>query len=67
MTLCHMNVEIEQPICDEIKLGCLALNEFYDDMMLNVKCLSPPSDNGELTVLAAGRHEYPFSFQLPEE
>ncbi|XP_012678650.1 arrestin domain-containing protein 2 isoform X1 [Clupea harengus] len=25
------------------------------------------ADNGELTVLAAGRHEYPFSFQLPEE
>ncbi|KAL1265526.1 hypothetical protein QQF64_003553 [Cirrhinus molitorella] len=24
-------------------------------------------DNGELTVLSAGRHEYPFSFQLPEE
>ncbi|XP_048028236.1 arrestin domain-containing protein 2 isoform X2 [Chanodichthys erythropterus] len=24
-------------------------------------------DNGELTVLPAGRHEYPFSFQLPEE
>lgn len=25
------------------------------------------SDNGEATVLAAGRHEFPFSFQLPEE
>uniref|UniRef100_UPI0037E991F2 arrestin domain-containing protein 2 isoform X3 n=1 Tax=Semicossyphus pulcher TaxID=241346 RepID=UPI0037E991F2 len=25
------------------------------------------SDNGEMTVLPAGRHEYPFSFQLPEE
>lgn len=25
------------------------------------------SDNGEVTVLSAGRHEYPFSFQLPEE
>uniref|UniRef100_A0A8C6SKF3 Arrestin domain containing 2 n=1 Tax=Neogobius melanostomus TaxID=47308 RepID=A0A8C6SKF3_9GOBI len=24
-------------------------------------------DNGELTVLTAGRHEFPFSFQLPEE
>ncbi|XP_040040229.1 arrestin domain-containing protein 2 isoform X3 [Gasterosteus aculeatus] len=24
-------------------------------------------DNGEATVLAAGRHEFPFSFQLPEE
>ncbi|XP_076880852.1 arrestin domain-containing protein 2 isoform X2 [Brachyhypopomus gauderio] len=24
-------------------------------------------DNGELTTLPAGRHEYPFSFQLPEE
>ncbi|XP_030639368.1 arrestin domain-containing protein 2 isoform X1 [Chanos chanos] len=24
-------------------------------------------DNGELTVLSAGRHEFPFSFQLPEE
>lgn len=25
------------------------------------------SDNGEVTVLPAGRHEFPFSFQLPEE
>jgi len=25
------------------------------------------SDNGETTLLAAGRHEFPFSFQLPEE
>ncbi|XP_026862672.2 arrestin domain-containing protein 2 isoform X2 [Electrophorus electricus] len=24
-------------------------------------------DNGEMTTLPAGRHEYPFSFQLPEE
>ncbi|KAK2869012.1 hypothetical protein Q7C36_000883 [Tachysurus vachellii] len=24
-------------------------------------------DNGETTTLSAGRHEYPFSFQLPEE
>ncbi|XP_046906291.1 arrestin domain-containing protein 2 isoform X2 [Hypomesus transpacificus] len=24
-------------------------------------------DNGELTLLSAGRHEFPFSFQLPEE
>ncbi|XP_034439653.1 arrestin domain-containing protein 2 isoform X2 [Hippoglossus hippoglossus] len=24
-------------------------------------------DNGDVTVLPAGRHEYPFSFQLPEE
>lgn len=24
-------------------------------------------DNGEVTVLPAGRHEFPFSFQLPEE
>jgi len=29
--------------------------------------ICPPPDNGELTVLPAGRHEYPFSFQLPEE
>lgn len=28
---------------------------------------SPPADNGETTVLPAGRHEFPFSFQLPEE
>ena len=27
----------------------------------------PFSDNGELTTLSAGRHEFPFSFQLPEE
>lgn len=27
----------------------------------------PSSDNGEVTVLPAGRHEFPFSFQLPEE
>lgn len=26
-----------------------------------------PSDNGDVTVLPAGRHEFPFSFQLPEE
>ncbi|KAG7275268.1 hypothetical protein CRUP_034995 [Coryphaenoides rupestris] len=25
------------------------------------------ADNGETTLLAAGRHEFPFSFQLPEE
>lgn len=25
------------------------------------------SDNGEVTVLPMGRHEFPFSFQLPEE
>ncbi|KAM6962647.1 arrestin domain-containing protein 2 [Aplochiton taeniatus] len=25
------------------------------------------ADNGELTLLPAGRHEFPFSFQLPEE
>ncbi|XP_041086642.1 arrestin domain-containing protein 2 isoform X4 [Polyodon spathula] len=24
-------------------------------------------DNGELTILQAGKHEFPFSFQLPEE
>ncbi|XP_048108895.1 arrestin domain-containing protein 2, partial [Alosa alosa] len=24
-------------------------------------------DNGELTILPAGKHEFPFSFQLPEE
>uniref|UniRef100_A0A8C3K998 Arrestin domain containing 2 n=1 Tax=Calidris pygmaea TaxID=425635 RepID=A0A8C3K998_9CHAR len=27
--------------------------------------LAPP-DNGEVTVLQAGRHEFPFTFQLPE-
>lgn len=26
-----------------------------------------PLDNGEVTVLPAGKHEFPFSFQLPEE
>lgn len=25
------------------------------------------ADNGEVTVLPEGRHEFPFSFQLPEE
>lgn len=25
-----------------------------------------PTDNGEATVLQAGRHEFPFTFQLPE-
>jgi len=25
-----------------------------------------PPDNGEVTVLQAGRHEFPFTFQLPE-
>ncbi|XP_065604737.1 arrestin domain-containing protein 2 isoform X1 [Cyrtonyx montezumae] len=28
--------------------------------------LLPPPDNGEVTVLQAGRHEFPFTFQLPE-
>lgn len=31
------------------------------------KCFLPLADNGEATVLPAGRHEFPFSFQLPEE
>ncbi|XP_031430582.1 arrestin domain-containing protein 2 isoform X3 [Clupea harengus] len=34
---------------------------------LKIPYLASFKDNGELTVLAAGRHEYPFSFQLPEE
>lgn len=39
-------------------------------MNSNIKCFFFyffPSDNGELTLLPAGRHEFPFSFQLPEE
>uniref|UniRef100_A0A8D0GV95 Arrestin domain containing 2 n=1 Tax=Sphenodon punctatus TaxID=8508 RepID=A0A8D0GV95_SPHPU len=28
--------------------------------------LPPPPDNGEVTVLQAGKHEFPFTFQLPE-
>ncbi|KAL8177947.1 UNVERIFIED_CONTAM: Arrestin domain-containing protein 2 [Gekko kuhli] len=28
--------------------------------------LTPPPDSGEVTVLPAGRHEFPFAFSLPE-
>ncbi|XP_064197501.1 arrestin domain-containing protein 2-like isoform X1 [Anguilla rostrata] len=34
---------------------------------LNLKEALLQSDNGDMTVLQAGRHEFPFSFQLPEE
>lgn len=36
------------------------LNLFFFFLLLSL-------DNGEVTVLPAGRHEFPFSFQLPEE
>lgn len=40
---------------------------------MNIKCVlfffyfPSSTDNGELTILPAGKHEFPFSFQLPEE
>ena len=35
--------------------------------MLHYVLSLSPSDNGRPTTLPAGRHEFPFSFQLPED
>uniref|UniRef100_A0A8C3GG19 Arrestin domain containing 2 n=1 Tax=Cairina moschata TaxID=8855 RepID=A0A8C3GG19_CAIMO len=48
----------------------VGLNTVYHDYMdfqtfLYRRCQLIP-DNGEVTVLQAGRHEFPFTFQLPE-
>ncbi|KAJ8383347.1 hypothetical protein AAFF_G00222070 [Aldrovandia affinis] len=43
-----------QTYCDEVEY-----------LNLEESLLQP--DNGDVTVLQAGRHEFPFSFQLPEE
>ncbi|XP_074708042.1 arrestin domain-containing protein 2 isoform X2 [Strix uralensis] len=48
----------------------VGLNVVYHDYtasqtFLNRRCQLIP-DNGEVTVLQAGRHEFPFTFQLPE-
>ncbi|KAM6921908.1 arrestin domain-containing protein 2 [Xenentodon cancila] len=41
---------------------------FSDEVeYLNRREVLLQADNGEVTVLPAGRHEFPFSFQLPEE
>lgn len=46
-----------------------AYTQNYSDEVeyLNRREVLLQADNGELTTLAAGRHEFPFSFQLPEE
>ncbi|TRY88122.1 hypothetical protein DNTS_031502 [Danionella cerebrum] len=46
-----------------------AYTQNYSDEVeyLNRREVLLQADNGELTALPAGRHEYPFSFQLPEE
>ncbi|KAJ8357762.1 hypothetical protein SKAU_G00205560 [Synaphobranchus kaupii] len=46
-----------------------AYTQTYSDEVeyLNVKEALLQADNGDVTVLPAGRHEFPFSFQLPEE
>ncbi|KAG7456587.1 hypothetical protein MATL_G00237390 [Megalops atlanticus] len=46
-----------------------AYTQTYSDEVeyLNVKEPLLQPDNGEMVVLQAGRHEFPFSFQLPEE
>ncbi|KAG7327662.1 hypothetical protein KOW79_009268 [Hemibagrus wyckioides] len=46
-----------------------AYTQNYSDEVeyLNRREVLLQADNGESTTLPAGRHEYPFSFQLPEE
>ncbi|XP_027025689.1 arrestin domain-containing protein 2 isoform X1 [Tachysurus fulvidraco] len=46
-----------------------AYTQNYSDEVeyLNRREVLLQADNGETTTLSAGRHEYPFSFQLPEE
>ncbi|XP_026862671.2 arrestin domain-containing protein 2 isoform X1 [Electrophorus electricus] len=46
-----------------------AYTQNYSDEVeyLNRREVLLQADNGEMTTLPAGRHEYPFSFQLPEE
>ncbi|XP_053490168.1 arrestin domain-containing protein 2 isoform X1 [Ictalurus furcatus] len=46
-----------------------AYTQNYSDEVeyLNRREVLLQADNGELTKLPPGRHEYPFSFQLPEE
>ncbi|XP_066492342.1 arrestin domain-containing protein 2 isoform X1 [Tiliqua scincoides] len=36
------------------------------DFLSHRETLVAPPDNGDVTVLQAGRHEFPFTFQLPE-
>ncbi|XP_046714166.1 arrestin domain-containing protein 2 isoform X1 [Silurus meridionalis] len=46
-----------------------AYTQNYSDEVeyLNRREVLLQADNGEMTTLPAGRHEFPFSFQLPEE
>ncbi|KAF5909958.1 arrestin domain-containing protein 2 isoform X1 [Clarias magur] len=46
-----------------------AYTQNYSDEVeyLNRRDVLLQADNGEVTTLPPGRHEYPFSFQLPEE
>ncbi|XP_005730251.1 arrestin domain-containing protein 2 isoform X2 [Pundamilia nyererei] len=46
-----------------------AYTQNYGDEVeyLNRREVLLQADNGEVTVLPAGKHEFPFSFQLPEE
>uniref|UniRef100_A0ACB8F1N2 Uncharacterized protein n=2 Tax=Sphaerodactylus townsendi TaxID=933632 RepID=A0ACB8F1N2_9SAUR len=36
------------------------------DFLSHRQLLLAPADGGEATLLPAGRHEFPFAFQLPE-
>ncbi|XP_061540364.1 arrestin domain-containing protein 2 isoform X1 [Phycodurus eques] len=46
-----------------------AYTQNYSDEVeyLNRREVLLQADNGDVTILPAGRHEFPFSFQLPEE
>ncbi|XP_046714167.1 arrestin domain-containing protein 2 isoform X2 [Silurus meridionalis] len=49
----------------------VGVNTVYNDYTSNITYFRKRQhlirDNGEMTTLPAGRHEFPFSFQLPEE
>ncbi|XP_047665946.1 arrestin domain-containing protein 2 isoform X2 [Tachysurus fulvidraco] len=49
----------------------IGVNTLYNDYTSQITYFKKRQhlivDNGETTTLSAGRHEYPFSFQLPEE
>ncbi|XP_041085110.1 arrestin domain-containing protein 2-like isoform X4 [Polyodon spathula] len=45
----------------------IVYNDYSSSQTYFRKRLRLIRDNGELTVLQAGKHEFPFSFQLPEE
>lgn len=45
--------------------GARAPRSWNSGRQLNLPLLLLPADTGETTTLPAGRHEFPFSFQLP--